>query len=68
MYQYILYPPDSVKKKQASTFFNSNCDAIMMQDTGILNIDSQEDYELMQVIAEYLFKKEPFKEIYKSIC
>lgn len=29
----------------------------IMQDTGILDIDSEEDFELMQIIAEYLFKK-----------
>ncbi len=61
------YSPDALRNKEQSTFFNSNCDAVVMADTGILDIDSEEDYELMQVIANYLFdKKEAFKEIYKK--
>lgn len=30
-----------------------------MKDTGILDIDSESDYELMQVIAEYFYQKYP---------
>ena len=29
-----------------------------MKDTGVLDIDSEEDFELMQVIAQYLFEKD----------
>lgn len=50
------YSPKALRDKAHSTFFNSNCDAITMFDSGILDIDSEEDYELMQVIAEYLFE------------
>lgn len=61
------YSPDALRNKEHATFFNSNCDAIVMKDTGILDIDSEEDYELMQVIAKYLFEKEvDYKEV-KSI-
>lgn len=57
------YSPDALKNKEHATFFNSNCDAVVMADTGILDIDSEEDYELMQVIAKYLFdNNEAFKE------
>ena len=49
------YSPDALRNKEQTTFFNSNCDGIVMKDTGILDIDSEEDYELMQVIAKYLF-------------
>jgi len=59
------YSPDALKKKEHATFFNSNCDAVVMADTGILDIDSEEDYELMQVIAKYLFENnEVFKETF----
>ena len=59
------YSPDALKNKEHATFFNSNCDAIVMADTGILDIDSEEDYELMQVIAKYLFENnEAFKETF----
>lgn len=61
------YSPDALRNKEQATFFNSNCDAVVMKDTGILDIDSEEDYELMQVIAKYLFEKEEdYKEV-KSI-
>lgn len=59
------YSPEALKNKENSTFFNSNCDAVVMQDTGILDIDSEEDFELMQVIAKYLFDhNKGYKEIY----
>lgn len=62
------YSPKALKEKDQSSFFNSNCDAILMQDTGILDIDSEEDYELMQVIAKFLFDNiEGYSEIYKMV-
>lgn len=62
------YSPKALKNKEQSTFFNSNCDAIIMQDTGILDIDSEEDYELMQVIANYLFNNiEGYKEVFNIV-
>mgnify|MGYP003297373347 CR=1 FL=1 len=61
------YSPKALREKDHPTFFNSNCDAVVMQDTGILDIDSEEDYELMQVIAQYLFNNvEGFKEVYQK--
>jgi len=61
------YSPKALKEKEQTTFFNSNCDAIIMADTGILDIDSEEDYELMQVIASYLFEKNKgFKETFEK--
>ena len=51
------YSPNALRKKNQSTFFNSNCDAVIMCDTGVLDIDSEEDYNLMQVIAAYLFNE-----------
>ena len=51
------YSPDALRNKEHATFFNSGCAAIVMKDTGILDIDSEEDYELMQVIARYLYTK-----------
>ncbi len=59
------YNPNALKYKDNKTFFNSKCDAIIMPDTGILDIDSEEDYELMQVIASYFFEnREEFKKTY----
>lgn len=38
----------------------------IMQDTGILDIDSEGDFELMQIIAEYLLKKNKSLEIVRN--
>lgn len=46
------YSPNALKNKEANIFFNDRCGAIKMFDTGVLDIDSEEDYELMQVIAK----------------
>ena len=62
------YSPDALRNKEHTSFFNSNCDAVVMKDTGILDIDSEEDYELMQVIAKYLFDNEAgFEEVYSLV-
>ncbi len=59
------YSTKALETKEQDTFFNDRCDAILMADTGVLDIDSEEDYELMQVIARYLFEKKPaYKEIF----
>lgn len=59
------YSPKALREKEHATFFNSGCDAIVMFDSGILDIDSEEDYKLMQVIAKYLFENnQEFKETF----
>lgn len=52
------YSPEALRTKDAKVFFNDRADAVVMKDTGVLDIDSEEDYELMQVIAEYLYQKD----------
>jgi len=45
--------------KEATGFFNDGADAIIMRDTGILDIDCQEDKEMMEVLAKnYFFIKD----------
>ena len=62
------YSPDALRNKEHDTFFNSNCDAVVMFDTGILDIDSEEDYDLMQVIAQFLWmNKDGYKDVYKKV-
>lgn len=59
-----VYSTHALKKKEPQIFFNDKCDAILMKDTGVLDIDSEEDFELMQVIAEFIFQKDDkYKEI-----
>lgn len=48
--------------------FDSKCDIIKMLDTAVLDIDHENDLELMQVIAEYLYKNnQDFKNIKDNI-
>lgn len=62
------YSPDALMNKEPGVFFNDKCDIIEMKDTGILDIDSEEDFELMQVIAGYLFENDAeFGELRKNI-
>lgn len=44
------------------------CEVVEMYDTGILDLDHENDFELMEVIAGYLVKKnDEFREIYEHI-
>ena len=44
------------------------CEIVEMYDTGILDLDHENDFELMEVIARYLFNaKDSFKELYNHI-
>lgn len=62
------YSAVALKEKALDIFLGGRCDAVVMMDTGVLDIDSEEDYELMQVIAKYLFEhKDGFREIYENV-
>lgn len=50
------YSPKALREKDSAAFFNDRADVILMKDTGILDIDSEEDYILMQPIAEHFYK------------
>lgn len=44
------------------------CECIEMYDTGILDLDHENDFELMEVLAQYLFtRKVKFQRIYENI-
>lgn len=61
------YSAEALKKKESKVFFNGKCDVVVMKDTGILDIDSEEDFELMQVVAKYLFSRdEKFAVLYQE--
>ncbi len=56
------YSPTALRTKPSVGFFNSNCFYTVMKDTAVLDIDGEEDFELMQVVAEHVFfKQEPYK-------
>lgn len=49
--------------------FEGKCDIIQMLDTAVLDLDHENDFEFMEIIAEYLFKKnKKFFEIRENIA
>lgn len=66
------YSVAALKSKEPKVFFNDKCGMILMKDTGILDIDSEEDFQLMQAVGQYLFKSDNrFGDIYckaKKMC
>ena len=44
------------------------CEAVEMDDTGILDLDHENDFELMEVIAEYLLKNNSRKGFISLNC
>ncbi|WP_342420763.1 acylneuraminate cytidylyltransferase family protein [Paenibacillus sp. FSL E2-0178] len=48
------YTPSFLKSGKG--IFEGRCDVIRMTDTAVLDIDNENDFELMEVIAEYLFR------------
>lgn len=56
------YDPDYLRTRKG--IFDGHCEIIQMYDTGILDLDRVNDFELMEVIADYLYKsKKEFGEI-----
>lgn len=48
--------------------FNGYCEIIIMEDTAVLDLDHENDFELMQLIAKYLYdNKIKFAEVYQNI-
>lgn len=59
------YKPDYLLNNKG--IFGGYTEVIKMYDTGILDLDHPNDYEIMQVIAEYLFENnKAFKEIFEN--
>lgn len=46
--------------------FEGKCDVIKMMDTAVLDIDHENDFELMEIIARYLFHKNQRMNIIKE--
>lgn len=61
------YRPSSLKTRDPVSFFDEHTGISVMFDTGVLDIDSEVDYEMMQIVAKYLYEAKPeFGEIYKK--
>ena len=54
--------------KTGGDFITGYFEAIVMYDTAVLDLDHENDFELMELIAKYLFDKKPeFAEVYNNI-
>ncbi len=63
-----LYAYEPVFLKSDKGVLDGYCECIEMVDTGILDLDHENDFELMEIVAKYLFeKKEEFAKIYNNI-
>ena len=58
------YSPDFLDACKG--IFEGKCDIIKMIDTAVLDIDNENDFELMEVIANYLFNKNESMKIIKD--
>ncbi len=52
------YETDFVRTNKTGNLLDTNCLVYMMKDTCVLDIDSEEDFEMMQLIGGYLFTNE----------
>lgn len=60
------YSPEFLESGKG--IFEGKCDVVKMLDTAVLDLDHENDFELMQVIAKYLFEKYSlFREIRDNI-
>lgn len=59
-----LYAYSPAFLESGEALFGGKCDVIKMMDTAVLDLDHENDFELMQVIAEYLFNNYP---VYRDI-
>ena len=61
-----LYAYDPVFLASEKEIFEGYCEIIKMYDTAILDLDHESDFELMEVIAQYLYRQYPeFSEVEK---
>jgi CMP-N,N'-diacetyllegionaminic acid synthase len=63
-----LYAYDPEYLKNGNDVLAGYCEIIKMTDTGVLDLDRETDFELMEVVAKYLFeRKKAFAVIYENI-
>jgi CMP-N,N'-diacetyllegionaminic acid synthase len=61
------YEPDFLRNK--NNLFDGKCGIIKMIDTGVLDLDHENDFEFMEVVAGYLYATRPeFRSIREHIC
>lgn len=58
------YRRESLLKVLKNSPLDGNYDIILMKDTAVVDIDSEEDFELLEILSEYFFRNE-FSELYR---
>jgi CMP-N,N'-diacetyllegionaminic acid synthase len=59
------YEARFLKTNQSNMLFDGRCGIVEMFDTAVLDIDSEEDFKMMEVIAEHIFKERlEYKQIF----
>ena len=48
-----------LKQNTTGFLWDGKCDIVEMEDTAVLDIDSEEDFEMMEIIARYLYANKP---------
>lgn len=62
------YRNEFISAESTKRVFDGKAAVWKMKDTAILDIDSEEDYELMQVLADYFYKNDKeFQKIYDYV-
>lgn len=63
-----VYNKEFLVNKEKVGIFDGACSFIEMMDTGIIDIDSENDFEMMSVIAKYLYEiNKSFYEVRENI-
>ncbi|MEG1801644.1 MAG: acylneuraminate cytidylyltransferase family protein [Oscillospiraceae bacterium] len=63
-----VFERDFLKQNTTGILWETKCLVYLMRDTAVLDIDSEEDFEMMQLIGSYLFTKvEGFKAVRDKI-
>jgi CMP-N,N'-diacetyllegionaminic acid synthase len=52
------YGTEYLRGNDSNLLFDGRCDIVIMPDTGVLDIDSEDDFVLMEAIGEFLFKND----------
>lgn len=63
-----VFETDFLRENKTGILWDTTCMAYQMKDTAVLDIDSEEDFEMMQLIGGYLFNNvEGFKAVRDKI-
>lgn len=61
------YRKDRLIKKIKNSPLEGEFDISLMEDTGVLDIDHENDFELMELLAKFYFKKNEYRQLLKEL-